>query len=619
MNTVRRIFLAYSAGLFAVSVGGLTLLTAWYGLGTLTVPGFLGFTLYTLLAISLGFRVPTGNGHTSLDRTVQIAAILIYGPLAAAWVTVVSSAAWPLIRMRANGDSISRALARSFHNSGMLNLVVLAGGYTYLQTGGPIPLTGLDLMDIGRLALSLVVMQAVNEFLMRLAFRVNDPDSRPSFSLFNAVLETAAAPVGVFAALVYARMEFTAFVLFVGLFTVLAWLIRSFADLRRDLEKRLEAMFAINRVGQAVSGSLILDDLVEMIFRECRNLIDFSSFYLVLYDAEREELDFRVHFSQGRRMPRSSRKLGTGLLGWIVDNNQQVLIQDWDQVPDEIRDVVLIVGERPKSFIGVPVSYKGQVLGVISVQNYAGHVFGQAELQLMQTFADQAAAAIANARLFAELDHYKGQLEEKVEARTEELERRSRELHDLSEHLRQANTQKEHLLDELQRKTDELDRQTKEDSLTGLYNRRYIDAFMVNELKRSQRFGHRLSVAMADLDHFKVINDRYSHGIGDQVLRTVARILKDGCRGIDVIGRYGGEEFVLIFPETPVENARMACEKLRESIEAYDWLALHPELNVTISIGIASDRDGEGAQAILAAADEKLYQAKRAGRNRVIA
>src|SRR5690606_928626 len=190
----------------------------------------------------------------------------------------------------------------------------------------------------------------------------------------------------------------------------------------------------------------------------------------------------------------------------------------------------VIVGETPKSLIGVPVSYGNRVLGAISVQSFTEYEFDDADLNLLVTLADQVAVAIANAQLFAELEDYKNQLEQKVEERTREIEAQKESLVALSESLREASAQKELLLRELKRKTEELDRQTKEDSLTGLYNRRFMDERLTEEFRRAERFGHPVSIAMIDVDDFKRINDGFSHMLADDVLRIVAKILRSQCR-----------------------------------------------------------------------------------------
>ncbi len=162
-----------------------------------------------------------------------------------------------------------------------------------------------------------------------------------------------------------------------------------------------------------------------------------------------------------------------------------------------------------------------------------------------------------------------------------------------------------------------LERQAREDGLTGLYNRRFLEERMAEEFSRCKRFGRTLSIAMADIDYFKRVNDSFSHQIGDQVLKTMARLFRQSLRGIDVISRYGGEEFLIIFPETPASGAAAVCEKLRLAVECQDWTVLHPELAVTISIGVTDDLSVENYEKMIVAADTRLYQAKHAGRNRV--
>ena len=152
-----------------------------------------------------------------------------------------------------------------------------------------------------------------------------------------------------------------------------------------------------------------------------------------------------------------------------------------------------------------------------------------------------------------------------------------------------------------------------------MYNRRYLDSRLGLEVSRAERYKRDLALVMADIDHFKVVNDRFSHMVGDDVLRVMANILRAQCRSIDIIARYGGEEFLLCFPETSRQNAAAVCEKIRLAVESYEWDRLEPGLKVTISFGVAAAPPGYAVDVLIAAADEKLYEAKHSGRNRVCA
>ncbi len=206
---------------------------------------------------------------------------------------------------------------------------------------------------------------------------------------------------------------------------------------------------------------------------------------------------------------------------------------------------------------------------------------------------------------------------ERAEREAEIYRLKNVELAQANQSLQQAGEQKSNLVEQLRRQAEELDRQSKEDSLTGLYNRRHLDPQLAHEYERARRFKRDLTVVMADLDHFKQINDRFSHQTGDEVLRTVARLLKGNCRAIDLVARYGGEEFALVLVETPVEKGALLCEKLRAAVENYAWETIDAQLKVTISMGLAGDIILGNYTSLLAAADAKLYEAKQGGRNQV--
>ncbi len=204
------------------------------------------------------------------------------------------------------------------------------------------------------------------------------------------------------------------------------------------------------------------------------------------------------------------------------------------------------------------------------------------------------------------------------------VDERTRDLELEKQKLESASNEKARLLLQVAEAAKAYEKLSKEDSLTGLSNRRETDRFLAHEFERAGRHGRPLSVALADLDYFKKINDLHSHAVGDEVLREVAKILKEGCRSIDMVGRYGGEEFVLVLPEADREVALQICERLRVAIENFDWSAIarkdrQPTLTVTMSFGIATLSNEASFERLVAVADKHLYKAKEDGRNRVCA
>jgi diguanylate cyclase (GGDEF)-like protein/PAS domain S-box-containing protein len=157
------------------------------------------------------------------------------------------------------------------------------------------------------------------------------------------------------------------------------------------------------------------------------------------------------------------------------------------------------------------------------------------------------------------------------------------------------------------------------DGLTGLFNRNFFDDRFQREMKRAQRYKRHLSLVMFDLDHFKTINDGYGHGVGDEVLRQVARSAASQLRETDVLARYGGEEFVVLLPELTYGEALAVAEKLRSTIRSSRIPVEEETLKCTASFGVSSMlSDDKDFRNILDRADKGLYEAKAKGRNRVI-
>lgn len=156
------------------------------------------------------------------------------------------------------------------------------------------------------------------------------------------------------------------------------------------------------------------------------------------------------------------------------------------------------------------------------------------------------------------------------------------------------------------------------DELTGINNRRALLEKLEHEQSRCSRGGTCFSVCLVDVDFFKRINDTFGHSAGDLVLKDLAQLMSDCLRSIDCVGRYGGEEFLLILPQTPLDKALLKAEKLRESVESMRFDGIQKGFSITVSIGVVEYRSKEKVEQTIARADLALYAAKDGGRNRIV-
>jgi diguanylate cyclase (GGDEF)-like protein len=217
------------------------------------------------------------------------------------------------------------------------------------------------------------------------------------------------------------------------------------------------------------------------------------------------------------------------------------------------------------SWLGVPLIFQDRIIGLLTIDSTMPDQFTQENIALTAAFADQVSVALENSRIY-----------EKAQT--------------------QAIT----------------------DPLTGVYNRRGLFEVGEFEFLRSRRIGRPFCVMMLDIDHFKRVNDHYGHATGDQALRRLAERCVAGSRAVDLISRYGGEEFIILLPETHLESARLVAERLRQSIMAEPFTTDAGPLRITISIGVAEATPMDTLNTLIERADAALYSAKHLGRNCVI-
>ena len=209
-----------------------------------------------------------------------------------------------------------------------------------------------------------------------------------------------------------------------------------------------------------------------------------------------------------------------------------------------------------------------------------------------------------------QLKYRQQQLQQQVAEKTLALQRQA-------DHLTAADIERSKLLEKLKIQAQEFEQQARLDALTGLANRRAFDEALARECARSRRSKLPLTLVLLDIDHFKQVNDRYNHSVGDEVLKLVASLISAHCREDDTVSRWGGEEFAVLLPNTTALVAQDICERIREAIMLADCSAVAPGLHLTISMGIAEFAGEAQHEKLLSRSDAALYQAKKHGRNRI--
>ncbi|MGB3961743.1 MAG: diguanylate cyclase, partial [Sulfurimonas sp.] len=172
-------------------------------------------------------------------------------------------------------------------------------------------------------------------------------------------------------------------------------------------------------------------------------------------------------------------------------------------------------------------------------------------------------------------------------------------------------------INKLEQELESVRQESKEDFLTKLYNKRALDEFFLLKDAEYERYGRNFSIVMFDLDHFKNVNDSYGHEAGDAVLSAFAQILRKEARTVDVVGRYGGEEFIAILSETDTQGGVVFAEKVRKHVQRARFIYKGTRIEVTVSSGVSERKQHVSLQAVINSADEYLYKAKKDGRNRV--
>lgn len=333
----------------------------------------------------------------------------------------------------------------------------------------------------------------------------------------------------------------------------------------RELEVSRDALqHSLDRLGDTLSSTLDLNRTLTAVVDAASSALTAERAALYMLAPGRGWLYVKVARGLTPDVVDSRVELGDGLVGWVAQTGSSVrLPQDAEDVPGPVPHEA-----EGEALVAVPLFSpdRGQVIGVLELLDRGdGEPFDEADLHTIRSFAVQAAVAIENVRLH--------------------------------EATQQASVT---------------------DGLTGLWNLRYFQQRAEEEVERAERFGHALSLAILDIDRFKSVNDEHGHLVGDQVLVEVAERVSGEVREVDTVARYGGEEIVIVLPETDLNGARLTAERIRSAVGAEPIETDAGPVRVTVSLGVAGyPMHGRTAGELLRSADQAMYAAKEGGRDRV--
>ncbi|NLI78849.1 MAG: diguanylate cyclase [Candidatus Riflebacteria bacterium] len=328
---------------------------------------------------------------------------------------------------------------------------------------------------------------------------------------------------------------------------------------RADLDHRINELDILYKVGKDISSILDFTQLQNSILEKVVKVVRAEKGSLMLLDEAEKSLSIGVAFGLSEEITREARVgLGEPVAGYVMESQRPLFVEDVERDHEflAIKKNNIMRG----TLMSVPLQAKDKMLGVLNVSRGDPNTFTDKDFHLFQSLATQASIAIENARLY-----------------------------------RYAVT----------------------DEMTRLYNHRYFQQRLDEELQRADRYDSKVSLILLDVDHFKKFNDTYGHQEGDRVLKTVARLLEKSVREVDIPARYGGEEFIVICPEKDAEGSMVPAQRIRTAIEGFDFRIGGARVPITVSLGVSCyPEQARNKFDLILFADTALYTSKESGRNR---
>ncbi len=336
-------------------------------------------------------------------------------------------------------------------------------------------------------------------------------------------------------------------------------------DVGQALKKTAKRLAILTDIVKTANSILEPRKVIELIMGKIQQLIPSEAWSMLMVDEEKQELTFELALgAKGKDVSSFRVKMGEGVAGWVAQTGKPAIVNDTGRDPRFAPKFDSKTQFRTRSILCAPLISRGRTIGVVEIINKLGGRFTQGDLEILLTLVEPCAIAIENAILFQ---------------RTEQL--------------------------------------TITDDLTKLFNSRYLNLYIGREIKRCKRHGIPLSVIFLDLDGFKNINDQFGHLAGSGTLAEVGAILAEAVRESDILARYGGDEFVVVLPETPPSGALVIAERLRKAIEEHCFLQSQGlNARISASFGIASYPDHAlTPEGLIQKADQAMYRVKERDKN----
>jgi diguanylate cyclase (GGDEF)-like protein len=337
-------------------------------------------------------------------------------------------------------------------------------------------------------------------------------------------------------------------------------------EIAKLIERRNNELASMIEIGKALTSSLEVHAVLETIMKQVDRLIKPKAWSLLLLDETSSELSFEIAVSPvAEQLKGITLKQGEGIAGWVAQHGIPLLIPNVQEDSRFATQFNEQLTYKTRSIIAVPLKIYERVIGVIELINsYDELAFDHADQSILTAIADFAAIALVNARNF-----------------------------------------------------DRINELVVTDDLTGLYNSRHFGQLIESEFLRAERYQTELSLVFLDLDHLKSINDAHGHLVGSRMLSELGRLIGTHIRDCDRAARYGGDEFVIILPQTGKQQALSMAVKLLERMRSTIFFSDdNQEITLTASFGVATyPQDGDSKTELLRAADIAMYDAKEAGRN----